>query len=81
MDSIRAECLRPFIEWQQPNGQEVRAALELAGLSDSAAANVIGLSKNSGKTVRRWINEETTIPYACWAILADCAGYGVIWKQ
>ena len=33
------------------------------------------------RTIRRWIGEDTPIPYAAWAILCDQAGLGVIWKE
>ena len=35
-------------------------------------------SAGGDRTVRRWIGEESHIPYAAWAILCDLAGMGII---
>ena len=81
MTEIRAECLRPFGDgWEQPNGEEVREILKRAGLSGSQTATLLGLGKNGGRTVRRWIGEESTIPYTAWAVLCATVGLGEIWR-
>jgi hypothetical protein len=79
--NIRLECLRPAEKWEQPTGDEVREVLRVAGFSGSMAAKVLGLGKKGDRTVRRWIGEETHIPYAAWALLCDFAGLGQIWKD
>lgn len=76
---IRAECLTPAISWVQPEGDEVRQVLELAGLSGGVAAALLGLGKGGGRTVRRWTGDESPIPYAAWAVLCHVAGLGEIW--
>lgn len=78
---IRPECLRPAEEWEQPTGEEVREVLRLAGFTASRAASVLGLGKEGGRTIRRWIGEESHISYAAWALLCDFAGQGQIWKS
>lgn len=55
--------------------------LRLAGFSGSKAAKALGLGAKGDRTIRRWIGEDTPIPYAAWAILCDQAGLGVIWKE
>ena len=79
--NIRLECLKPAERWAQPTGEEVREVLGLAGFSDSKAAKALGLGAKGDRTIRRWIGEDTPIPYAAWAILCDLAGLGVIWKE
>ena len=44
------------------------------------AAKVLGLGAKGDRTVRRWIGEDSAIPYAAWALLCDFAGQGCIWK-
>ncbi|SDY51767.1 transcriptional regulator [Nitrosomonas halophila] len=79
--NIRLECLRPALRWQQPTGEEIREVLRIAGFTGGAAAKALGLGTMGDRTVRRWIGEETAIPYAEWALLCDFAGLGTIWKD
>lgn len=80
--SIRPECLRPAADnWERPTGEEVRAVLQLAGITMSDAAKVLGLGEKGDRTVRRWVSEESKVPYAVWAILCDYAGQGLIWRD
>ncbi|WP_299315590.1 transcriptional regulator [uncultured Halomonas sp.] len=79
--NIRLECLKPAECWTQPTGEEVREALRLAGLTGGAAAKRLGLGAKGDRTVRRWIGEDSHIPYAAWALLCDFAGLGEIWKD
>ncbi|EHW7386050.1 transcriptional regulator [Escherichia coli] len=78
--NIRLECLRPAERWTQPSGEEIREVLHLAGFTGGQAARVLGLGTKGDRTVRRWIGEQSAIPYAAWAILCDFAGLGAIWK-
>lgn len=79
---VRQECLQPADVWTRPMGSEVKEVLESAGFTASQAARSIGLtSKGGDRTVRRWISEESPIPYAAWALLCDFAGLGIIWKR
>lgn len=79
--NIRLECLKSAERWTQPTGEEVREALRLAGLTGGAAAKRLGLGAKGDRTVRRWIGEDSQIPYAAWALLCDFAGLGEIWKD
>lgn len=78
---IRLECLEPAERWTQPTGEEVREVLRRAGLTGGAAAKRLGLGAKGDRTVRRWISEDSNIPYAAWALLCDFAGLGEIWKD
>uniref|UniRef100_UPI00402B5039 transcriptional regulator n=1 Tax=Methylomonas sp. SPW-1 TaxID=3438877 RepID=UPI00402B5039 len=65
--TIRQECLQPFsTSWKVPTGQEVAEALKLAGFSCSIAAKELNLKKNGARTIRKWVNNETKIPYDLW---------------
>lgn len=79
--SIRPECLRPAATWVKPTGDEIKEVVKLAGLSGATAAEALGLGKGGGRTVRRWIGEDTSIPYAAWGVLCELAGLGIIWKN
>lgn len=75
--SIRDATLAPFSHWSPPNGGEISAALQAAGWTAEAFGRESGIKS---RTVRRWINEETEIPYAVWAMLCAAAGWGHIWR-
>lgn len=80
--NIRASCLCPFAQgWSKPTGEEIREVLRLAGFSGSQAAKALGLGEKGDRTVRRWIGEDSAIPYAAWALLCDFAGFDCIWKS
>jgi|GEM_PF-4430255 hypothetical protein len=39
-------------------------------------------ARTSGsRTIRKWIGEESEIPYAAWALLCEIAGLGIIWRD
>lgn len=79
--NIRLECLKPAARWVQPTGEEIKEALMLAGFTGSAAAKALGLGDAGGRTVRRWLSQDSNISYANWALLCDFAGLGQIWKD
>lgn len=79
--NIRLECLKPAKQWVRPTGNEIREVMRYAGLSASKAAEFLGLGDKGGRTVRRWIGEETCISYANWALLCERGGLGMIWKD
>jgi len=79
--NVRPECLQPAEMWTQATGDEVREMLRITGLTGKAAANYLGLRKEGGRTIRRWVSEENPIPYAAWAMLCDRAGLGIIWRE
>lgn len=76
---IRPACLCEAQTWTQPTGPEVREVLHMAGLSGSAAARLLGLGQGGSRTIRRWVGEDSSIPYAAWALLCHAAGLGEIW--
>lgn len=79
--TIRPGCLLPAPSgWLQPTGEEIRQVLRLAGFTAGQASRELGLGAKGDRTIRRWISEDSAIPYACWALLCDCAGLGRIWK-
>ncbi len=77
---IRPECLTLPDVWAPPTGAEIREVLRRARLTGGGAARALALGKGGDRTVRRWIGEESHIPYAAWAILCDLAGMGIIWR-
>ena len=81
--TIRPECLRRADQgWERPNGTEIREVIRRAGLTDSKTAKLVGVSvqpTGGSRRVRKWISEESEIPYAAWAILCHVAGLGMIW--
>jgi DNA-binding transcriptional regulator YiaG len=79
MTTIRRECLNPAESWARPTGQEISEVLRLTGLSGSQASQRLGLS--GSRTIRKWIGEDSEIPYAAWALLCDIAGLGIIWRD
>ncbi len=79
--NIRLECLKPADRWAQPTGEEVRSVLRLARFTGGNAAKVLGLGPNGDRTIRRWVGEDTPIPYPAWALLCYCAGLGLILKD
>jgi DNA-binding transcriptional regulator YiaG len=79
MTTIRRECLNPAESWARPTGQEISEVLRLTGLSGGQASKKLGLQ--GSRTIRKWIGEESEIPYAAWALLCDLAGLGVIWRD
>lgn len=86
-DTIRPGTLRPYVEWERPNGGEIRAMMRRLQLTGSGLASLVGVANQGSvtgggsRTVRRWTGGETDIPYAVWCIMAYEAGYGCIWKN
>lgn len=78
---IRLECLRSAPTWQKPTGEEIREVLRRAGFTGSDAAKCLGLGVKGDRTVRRWVSEESVIPFTAWALLCDFAELGQIWKD
>lgn len=75
-DHIPGEKLKPFRQWEPPTGGEIQAALQLAGWTGEKFAKTIGINP---RTVRRWLDGDSDIPYAVWAMLCVAAGLGQIW--
>ncbi|WP_345855790.1 transcriptional regulator [Shewanella algae] len=94
--TIRSETLAPASEWQQATGPEVKEAMKLAGLTGEKLSEILGVDKK-GRTVRKWCGytpekivaakiagkkpNVQPISYAAWAILAELAGFGQIWRK
>lgn len=80
LTTIRQECLvQAHNNWVQPYGIEIQEVLRIAELSTASAADLLGMSKG-GRSIRKWINDETQIPYAAWGVLCEVAGLGLIWR-
>lgn len=96
LETIRPETLVPFgDDWAQPTGHEVREMLKRCAFTGSEAAALVGIS--DARTVRKWASFDPVkvekakqegrktnmqrIPFAAWAILAEQAGFGCIWKK
>ena len=82
MENIAAitDYLRKELKARGP-APDMREVLRLAGLTGGKAAKVLGLGPKGDRTIRRWVGEDTPIPYAAWALLCDYAGLGLIWKE
>lgn len=74
---IRPECLQACLGWVPPTGDEVKAALVMAGWSRDDFRVILGVTD---RTVRRWVNNEKDISYSAWCVLAVQAGLGQIWN-
>lgn len=76
--TIRPDCLISLPgPWEPPVGEELAAALSMAGLSATAFAGLVGVEP---RTVRRWLRGDSSIPYAAWAWLAARAGLAEMWR-
>ena len=64
--------------WQTPSGEEIRAILSSLGWTQEEAARFLLVNPRS---LRRWVLNESKIPYAAWGILCYEAGYGEIWRH
>ena len=75
---IRPECFRPFSAgWEKPTGKEIKELLSFAKLTGAMVVDLVGLKQS--RQVRRWVAEDSPIPYAVWAILCDYIGFEKIW--
>lgn len=81
--TIRPTCLRAAAAgWQRPKGPEVREVITRCGMTMPQVEAFLGLSsKSGGRQIRRWISEESAIPYTAWAVLCARAGLGEIWSS
>jgi len=78
---IRRECLAPGAKFLQPRGPEIREVIRRLSMTGAEVGSFLGLSsKHGGRQVRRWISEESEIPYSAWALLCAEAGFGQIWS-
>jgi DNA-binding transcriptional regulator YiaG len=75
--SIREDCLQQAEYWVVPTGDEIRSALSMANWSGVEFARRID---TNDRNIRRWLQNEKTIPYAAWCILCAQANLGLIWK-
>lgn len=74
---IRPECLQKPALWAAPTGEEIKAALAIAGWSGVELSRRID---TNDRTVRRWLSGDQPIPYAAWCVLCAEANLGQIWK-
>ena len=76
---IRKETLLPFgPSWARPTSDEIKEMLLVGELNYFEAAELVGIKKVS--TFKTWCTQGN-VPYAVWALLANHAGYGCIWKE
>jgi len=76
VSTVRTECLNPFRSWSSPTGDEIKAALSMAGWTGVELSRRLGVDD---RTVRRWTGDEKEIPYAAWCVLCAEANLGLIW--
>jgi hypothetical protein len=62
-------------EYVAPSGDEFRTVTQLLGWTGGQTARFMGIS--DGRTVRKWISEESPIPYAVWRLLLIEAGIAI----
>lgn len=74
---IRPGCLTVANEWQPPSGEEIKAALSMAGWTAVEFSRRIYAND---RTIRRWVGNEKPIPYAAWCVLCVEANLGQIWR-
>lgn len=75
---IRGDCLTPLPgPWAAPSGEEIAAAISMAGLNATSFAKLIAVEPRS---VRRWLKGDAFIPYAAWSWLAARAGLAHLWE-
>lgn len=86
MPIIRSACLTAASKWQVPAPEEVRSLLlaisKRTGLSldDQVVADLLGLGLEGSSMVADWLKGSANIPYPCWALLCEMAGFGLIWR-
>ena len=73
---IRQETLTQAPQWVPPTADEIRQLIKMTGMTGGEIAACVGVS---GRRIREWA-AKGGIPYAAWAIMADVAGLGKIWK-
>lgn len=87
---FRPETMLPAnAGWLAPTPVEFQHMLALTGFTQYQAGLFLGLSVqpataksgNTCRTVRRWLNGDSVIPYAAWAMLCSFAGFGEIWRS
>ena len=64
---VREETLLKYDEgWLVPTGDEMRQVKTMSGKTGAELAKMVGVD---GRTIRKWIGNETKIPYSAWRIL------------
>lgn len=64
--NFRPETLAKFGEgWVPPSTEELREAKRKSAKTGAQLANMLGVD---GRTIRKWIGGERTIPYAAWRL-------------
>lgn len=86
MPIIRSACLTVASKWQPPAPEEVQSLLlaisKRTGLpmASQDVAGLLGLGHEGCTVVAGWLDGRASIPYACWALLCEMAGLGLIWR-
>ena len=69
---IRPETLEVYSQgWMVPTGDEIRAVKSMTEKTGVQLGGILGVH---GRTIRKWIGNETKIPYSAWRILIYSAG-------
>lgn len=73
---LSPDTLKTFSQgWIRPTGDDVRIIMQLAGFTESQAAQCAGVDQRS---VRRWKVAEPAATYGAWCLLVHAAGLGFI---
>lgn len=86
MPLIRSVCLTVAAKWQPPAPDEIQSLFQAVErrlgivLGCQEVASLLGLDPDGSPVVADWIEGRARIPYACWALLCEMAGMGLIWR-
>ena len=79
---IRLETLTSGVDWVRPTPEEINAMLNLIPrkYTQAALGRMMGVKAQfPGHNITRWIKGRAKIGYADWCILAELAGFGLLW--
>jgi hypothetical protein len=73
-------------KWQTPAPDEIQSIIQAVEkrsgivLGCQEVASLLGLEPDGHVVVAEWVDGSASIPYACWAVLCEMAGLGLIWR-
>lgn len=75
-------CYLPITDsgFEQPSGDDVKhvvSQIMAKGYSKGAVSRLVGVSDVKNRTILRWENEKSPIPYAAWRLLLSYAGLSI----
>lgn len=70
---VRHEARLPFADprYRPPTAAEVREVIRVLGLTGSQAGVLLGVTS---RAIRKWIGDESDVPYSAWRLLLVEAG-------